>query len=44
MSLNSLLLKRIKEYHEQGDTDKVHRLEEAIRHLETRPCTPEYSI
>ncbi len=33
MSLNSLILRRIKEYRELGNIDKVRKLEGALSHI-----------
>ncbi len=42
MSLSNLLSRRIKEHHERGNIDKVHRLEDALCYIDgARPCTPE---
>ncbi len=42
MSLNSLIIRRIKEYRELGNIDMVSKLEDALSHIdEARPCTPE---
>jgi hypothetical protein len=39
MSLRRLILVRIKEHRERGNEERAHRLEDALRYLEARPCT-----
>ncbi len=44
MSLRNLLLKRINEYHELRNIDRVCKLEDALYHIDVaRPCTPEHA-